>query len=54
MILLEKYGRLKKYFNGHQFWAGVYLLNTADLNEAEVQKCIQNKAVNETDLSNPF
>ena len=61
MNVSENYGRVKKNFKGHGFWAQGYYVSTVGLDEAKIRKYIEDQEINEsiedkydTDLSNPF
>ncbi len=61
MMAFERYGKMKRNFKGHCFWARGYYVSTVGLDKGRIRKYIQDQQINDPvgnrydkDLSNPF
>jgi len=48
MIVYERYGKRKRNFRGHSFWARGYYVSTVGRDEEQVRQYIRNQETNET------
>jgi len=48
MIVCERYGKRKRNFRGHSFWARGYYVSTVGRDEEQVRQYIRNQETNET------
>jgi putative transposase len=48
MIVCERYGKRKRHFRGHSFWARGYYVSTVGRDEEQVRQYIRNQETNET------
>ena len=48
MIVFERYGKRRRNFRGHSFWARGYYVNTVGRDEEQVRQYIRNQETNET------
>jgi putative transposase len=48
MIVFERYGKRRRNFRGHSFWARGYYVSTVGRDEEQVRQYIRNQETNET------